>query len=363
MLTDTELQQIMPRLPQAKRQLYLPFLNKVMEIYEIDTPLRAAAFLAQIAHESAELRFMEEIWGPTEQQKKYEPPSDLATRLGNTQQGDGFRYRGRGPIQITGRSNYQKYGSLIGIDLVGNPDLAATPQFAFTTAALFWKTNGLNELADVEDFITITKRINGGLNGLADRQKYYEIAKNVLGADEPGSFAFSAVAAPTLARKVAAPTVLPPPVLPRGQEMIEQSSGSVTISDAASPIDPKAVAKKKSARPSQRPAKKLVPVKKAARPASKKVSKKAAAKSTQKAATKKAAGKAGPGASRKVAKKTTQKAASRKTTGRKMTGKSAKPAAKTAAARTGAKATKAKAAKKSSTTRPRKQAPAKKTRR
>jgi predicted chitinase len=82
MLTDSDLQQIMPRLPQAKRQLYLPFINKVMEIYEIDTPLRASAFLAQIAHESAELRFMEEIWGPTAQQKKYEPPSSVAKALG-----------------------------------------------------------------------------------------------------------------------------------------------------------------------------------------------------------------------------------------------------------------------------------------
>jgi putative chitinase len=85
MITDNDLQQIMPRLPQVKRQLYLPFINRVLETYEIDTPLRASAFLAQIAHESAELRFMEELWGPTAQQKKYEPPSDVAKSLGNTQ--------------------------------------------------------------------------------------------------------------------------------------------------------------------------------------------------------------------------------------------------------------------------------------
>jgi predicted chitinase len=194
-ITDSDLQHIMPKLPQAKRELYLPFINKTMEIYEIDTPLRASAFLAQIAHESAELRFMEELWGPTEQQKKYEPPSNLATALGNTQLGDGFRYRGRGPIQITGRANYQMYGDKLGIDLVGNPDLVTTPQYAFSTAGLFWKSNGLNELADVQDFISITKRINGGLNGLQERQKYYEIAKNTLSADEPDDLALTAPSA------------------------------------------------------------------------------------------------------------------------------------------------------------------------
>ncbi|HEY7184025.1 MAG TPA: glycoside hydrolase family 19 protein, partial [Blastocatellia bacterium] len=170
-----------PRLPQAKRQLYLPFIDRVMQIYEIDTPLRASAFLAQIAHESAELKYMEEIWGPTAQQKKYEPPGEVAGRLGNTQPGDGFRYRGRGPIQITGRANYKKYGDLLGVDLIGNPDLAAKPEYAFQTAGLFWKMKGLNELADVQDFTTITKRINGGLSGLAERERYYEVAKKALG--------------------------------------------------------------------------------------------------------------------------------------------------------------------------------------
>jgi predicted chitinase len=226
MLSDNDLQQIMPRLPQAKRQLYLPFINRVMVIYEIDTPLRASAFLAQIAHESAELKYMEGIWGPTAQQKKYEPPGEVATRLGNTQPGDGFRYRGRGPIQITGRANYEKYGDLLGIDLVGNPDLAATPQYAFSTAGLFWKLNGLNELADVQDFTAITKRINGGLNGLAERQKYYEIAKNVLGSEEADDFAFSTPLAPSGESEA----IDDPAVLPRGQEFIEPDSATLTDS-------------------------------------------------------------------------------------------------------------------------------------
>jgi predicted chitinase len=180
-ITDAELRQIMPNLPEAKRDAYLPFLVKAMVNCGISTPLRAAAFLAQIAHESAELKFMQELWGPTAQQKKYDPPSDVAKSLGNTQPGDGFRYRGRGPIQITGRANYKKYGDLLGVDLVSNPDLAAQPKYAFQTAGLFWRMRGLNELADAEDFTTITKRINGGLTGLAERERYYEVAKKALG--------------------------------------------------------------------------------------------------------------------------------------------------------------------------------------
>jgi predicted chitinase len=124
---------------------------------------------------------MQELWGPTAQQKKYDPPNNVAKSLGNTQPGDGFRYRGRGPIQITGRANYKKYGDLLSVDLVGNPDLAAQPEYAFQTAGLFWRMRGLNELADAEDFTTITKRINGGLTGLAERRRHYEVAKKALG--------------------------------------------------------------------------------------------------------------------------------------------------------------------------------------
>ena len=181
MITDTQLQQVMPNLPRLKLLQYLPHLDRAMQGSAIDTALRIAAFVAQLAHESGEFRWMEEIWGPTPAQRRYEPPSDLARKLGNTQAGDGKRFKGRGPIQITGRFNYRKYGELLGVDLVANPALAAAPEFAFATAGLFWKSNGLNELADAQQFVTITRRINGGTNGLEDRQKYYERAKAVLG--------------------------------------------------------------------------------------------------------------------------------------------------------------------------------------
>lgn len=180
MITAEQLRQVMPRLSPAKLQTYLPFLNEAMARFAIETPLRAAAFLAQLAHESAEFRFMEEIWGPTPAQRRYEPPDRLAARLGNTETGDGFRFKGRGPIQITGRSNYARYGVLLGLDLIADPAQAATPAVGFATAGLYWTSHKLNDLADAEDFVGITRRINGGINGLPDRQKYYERAKAIL---------------------------------------------------------------------------------------------------------------------------------------------------------------------------------------
>ena len=183
MITDDQLSRVMPRVPQASRALYLPHLNAAMQARTIDTPLRTAAFVAQLAHESGELRWMEEIWGRTPAQLRYEPPSDLAARLGNTQAGDGKRFKGRGPIQITGRFNYVRFGGLLGLDLVADPALAAAPEVAFATAGLFWQSNGLNDLADARQFVAITRRINGGTNGLAERQAYYERAKAVLGTD------------------------------------------------------------------------------------------------------------------------------------------------------------------------------------
>ena len=215
MITEQQVKQIMPNLNSAKLQLYLPHLNRAMQTYGVNNMLRTAAFVAQLAHESAEFRFMEELWGPIPAQVRYEPPSDLATRLGNTQPGDGKRFKGRGPIQITGRFNYKKYGDLLGVDLIGHPELAAQPEVAFSTAGLFWKTNGLNEFADGQDFVTITRRINGGTNGLPDRERYYARAKDVL--------AVGFAAAPAAAMRGAMRAVsakLPAEALTRGHEAI-----------------------------------------------------------------------------------------------------------------------------------------------
>jgi predicted chitinase len=176
MLTDDQLKQIMPNCSTTKRADYLPYIQRAMAEFDITSFLREAAFLAQLAHESGELRYMEETASGT----AYEGRTDL----GNTQPGDGQRYKGRGPIQLTGRKNYTKYGQLLGLDLVNNPTTAATKEVGFRIAGQFWKLNGLNELADERNIKEITKRINGGYNGLDDRLKYYLRAKRVLKKDD-----------------------------------------------------------------------------------------------------------------------------------------------------------------------------------
>lgn len=306
MLTDSQLQQIMPALPAAKREAYLPFLNAIMPMYGIESPAREAAFLAQIAHESGQLKFWEEIWGPTAAQKRYEPPSDLATRLGNTKPGDGKRYKGRGPIQITGRANYRKYGGLLGYDLENNPDLAATTQVGLQAAGQFWQSNGLNELADVQDFLTITKRINGGTNGLADRQKFYEVAKRVLGVGAPRSATTRGATRGAMAFAAAdsAPSdEAPAASLPRGQEAIDEIIGNSPTGGS-----PKPAAKKKSAPGVAKKSSGVVTAKKAAKPAGKKAAKKAAKPAGKKAA-KKAAKKLPTKPAKPAVKKVVKKAA------------------------------------------------------
>lgn len=119
---------------------------------------------------------MREIWGPTAVQARYEGRVDL----GNTQSGDGPKYRGRGLIQITGRSNYKTCGEALGLDLINQAELLEKPQHACMSAAWFWATRDHNTLADEGTFETITRRINGGLNGLADRQMLYARALKVL---------------------------------------------------------------------------------------------------------------------------------------------------------------------------------------
>jgi predicted chitinase len=167
-----QLRKIMPNLSQAKAEQYLPHLNKAMAEAGINTPKRQAAFLAQLAHESGEFRYMEEIASGS----AYEGRKDL----GNTHPGDGVRFKGRGPIQLTGRNNYRAAGKALGIDLENNPKRAADPDVGFRTAAWFWNSRNLSSLADSGNFREITHRVNGGYNGEASREAYYKRALDVL---------------------------------------------------------------------------------------------------------------------------------------------------------------------------------------
>lgn len=180
-----ELRKLMPELSLGRAGLYAPLLSAAMAEFDIISKKRRCAFLAQLAHESVQLRYMEEIASGA----AYEGRKDL----GNTQPGDGKRYKGRGPIQLTGRANYRTFGNLLGLDLINNPKLAAVPEHGFRIAALFWKRKGLNELADRltmkgdqaerRTFTRITEIINGGHNGLTDRLNYFRLAKQVLHND------------------------------------------------------------------------------------------------------------------------------------------------------------------------------------
>ena len=217
MLTEFALGQIMRRAAPARLAQYLNPLNEAMAEFGIDTYLRAAAFLAQIGHESGGLVWLQERWGPTEAQKRCERPSRLAQRLGNTQPGDGARFRGRGPIQITGRANYLRYGTLLGIDLVNAPERAAQPDVGFRIAGMYWQRNGLNDLADLGEFDQITQRIDGGQNGQADRQRLYALALSVL---SPSDF-------PARAGAMAAPAAVEKEPLSRGWELLKEAAPPV----------------------------------------------------------------------------------------------------------------------------------------
>lgn len=147
-------------------------LNRYAEAFEINTPLRWIHYLAQIAHESGEFRYTEEIASG----KAYEWRKDL----GNIKAGDGVRYKGRGLIQLTGRTNYTNYKTFCGYDVLTCPDLLSKPVGSIRSSMWYWKKKNLNYYADRDDFKTITLKINGGYNGIEDRKKKLDKAKKVL---------------------------------------------------------------------------------------------------------------------------------------------------------------------------------------
>lgn len=147
-------------------------LNKHAEEFDVNTPGRWQHFLAQVLHESGAFRYTEEIYDG----HGYEGRKDL----GNTQAGDGKRFKGRGLIQLTGRANYTAYEHDTGSPVVAHPTLLAEPEDAVRSALWYWHKHKLNAIADEDDFVLITKRINGGTNGIKERRAYLDKARKVL---------------------------------------------------------------------------------------------------------------------------------------------------------------------------------------
>lgn len=177
-------------MPDGKIGEYLIWLKEATNMYDISTHQRLSFFLAQIAHESNGLRAVVEnlnysaeallkVFGKyfpdLRTAKEYERQPEkignlvYANRMGNNMPGDGYRYRGRGFIQITGKNNYREMSGELGVDLIANPKLLETPEYAAKSAAAWWWRNGLNEIADSGDFRAATKKINGGYHGIEDR--------------------------------------------------------------------------------------------------------------------------------------------------------------------------------------------------
>lgn len=180
---------------------WLQPLEDTFEKYEINTPKRQAAFIGQCQHESGNFKLLEEnlhysaaslmrVWPSrfpdVDVANQYaNNPEKIANkvyggRMGNTEEGDGWKYHGRGLIQLTGKENYENCGSGVGVDLLDNPDLLTTPEYACLSAGWFWNKKSLNAIADSGDIDTMTKRINGGLIGLEDRKAKIAKALSVL---------------------------------------------------------------------------------------------------------------------------------------------------------------------------------------
>ncbi|AFL90430.1 putative chitinase [Terriglobus roseus DSM 18391] len=169
-LLEEKLESIYIHAASARVSQFFTAMLASMAAAAINTPLRQSHFLAQVGHESGELRYTEELASGT----AYEGRKDL----GNTQPGDGARFKGRGLIQLTGRTNYAAFGKAVGLNLIANPKQVATEsRLSVDAATWFWTTHHLNALADKDDTLALTKRINGGTNGLADREAKLKRAK------------------------------------------------------------------------------------------------------------------------------------------------------------------------------------------
>lgn len=170
-ITAKDLMDVAKNAKQDLCNVLAPAFQAELPRHQINTGLRIAHFVAQMAHETANFRTLVEYASG----EAYEGRKSL----GNTQPGDGPRYKGRGVIQLTGRANYRLYGQKIGVDLENNPEKAADPAIATKVACVYWTERKINEAADSDDVYTVTKRINGGFNGIEDRMMKLKLAKAI----------------------------------------------------------------------------------------------------------------------------------------------------------------------------------------
>jgi putative chitinase len=204
-LTLLQLKKILPTNTEKELAEWLPLLNELLPQYEIDTPVRVAAFLSQTGHESMDFRVLSEnlnygtngllttfskYFSKAEAVEYARKPAKIANRVysgrmgnGDESSGDGWKFRGRGILQVTGRANYERCSKTLFSDgtLLENPDLLLQKQYALRSALEYWATNSLNAVSDKGDVSALTRRVNGGLHGLADRQTRFERALQALG--------------------------------------------------------------------------------------------------------------------------------------------------------------------------------------
>ena len=179
LITAEQLKAIMPHATDENIRTYLPFLNDTMVRFKIDTTIRQCHFLAQLAVESGSLRYVREL----DSGEAYEGRESL----GNIVPGDGVKFKGRGLIQLTGRENYQRFQDWLvlnyteDIDVMTYPELLESPELAVMVAGWYWEVRNVNAMADRDDVVTVTRKVNGGRNGLAQRVDFLNRAKLILG--------------------------------------------------------------------------------------------------------------------------------------------------------------------------------------
>jgi len=193
MITEENFKAMIPDVSWNYASAYVSLFDTTLDRFEINSPLRKSHFLAQVGHESGGFKFVVEnlnysakaLYGMF---RKYFPtleaanayarqPEKIANKVyanrmdnGTEQSGDGWKYRGRGLIQLTGKANYQMFSDDAQQDFIANPDRVARPEWALSSACWFWKKNNINRYADEDDIHMVTKRINGGYNGIEHRQ-------------------------------------------------------------------------------------------------------------------------------------------------------------------------------------------------